>query len=680
MNFTFLKPSGEVAFFRSDAEEASWTQEELNLNCIFPYLAGKVIERGMTILFQDPATNDWQAYEIRKCTLMPGDAYQQLIAEDIAVSELTDCHIQNRIEVTDVSAAGALSTLLTGTGWSIGTTVSSISSGDFDRGSVWQNVSLLSQNWNVYIMPRVTVGQNGITGRYLDIISSAGVDRGLRLAVNKNLTDPCVTYDDSELYTALYGYGGTYAEGSGESRATLEYNFSSVVWNKTADHPAKPAGQRYLEYPEMTALYGRNGKPRFGYYQNTSIDDPEILLQKTWETLKECCQPKISITGTALDLKRIGYADVPLRLHDMAIIELEPVGLLFYKQVIRLTVDLLDASKNLPEIGDYIPNIIYINRDTENFATGGSKGIGSNKHRTKIDLVQSEFLTDIYDTGREVGMVARKVDTQGNILNQAGMNIDPETGVLIYSETGDNMIGSKFRVENEKIDLEVSNRTSADNALSSRITATANQISLEVSERKAADATLSGKITIEANRITQEVTDRTNADTTLSGRINVEKDRITAEVTRAEGAESTLSGRVTITESAITQEVTDRTNADNTLSGRITVNSNKIALVVTQKDGQDVVDAASIVLGINDQTGSYVKIKAQTINLSGYVTADELSATNATISNLTSGATTASSLKTNLLSAATGFTYQTHAVSFKTITINGTTYHLMGYT
>ena len=103
-------------------------------------------------------------------------------------------------------------------------------------------------------------------------------------------------------------------------------------------------------------------------------------------------------------------------------------------------------------------------------------------------------------------------------------------------------------------------------------------------------------------------------------------------------------------------------------------------MVVTQKDGQDVVDAASIVLGINDQTGSYVKIKAQTINLSGYVTADELSATNATISNLTSGATTANTLKTLLLSASTGFTYQGHSISFKTITINGTTYYLMGYT
>ena len=93
MDFVFLKGDA-VAFFRSDAQEAEWTQEELSISCVFPFLEGKVIERGMTILFQNPATDAWQAYEIRKCTMYPGEAYQQLIAEDIAVSELTDCHIE----------------------------------------------------------------------------------------------------------------------------------------------------------------------------------------------------------------------------------------------------------------------------------------------------------------------------------------------------------------------------------------------------------------------------------------------------------------------------------------------------------------------------------------------------------------------------------------------------------
>ena len=686
MNFTFLKATGEVAFFRSDAEQADWTQEEFSLHCLFPYVTDKVIERGMTVLFQDPATNDWQAYEIRQCEIYPGDYYQQFTAEDIAVSELTDCHVQKEIKYTNTPATVPLSEILKGTGWNIGTvsignvaeqqaiiqqinelglngnvvltnrpiitpevmrkagyteieegyctlysmtyyekakngqfyttlftpihedgsvfsqdkiddyvfglydnatsaeyfkthdsdrllmhvlpgeqinrmdqiaetahdlsadwedcTADDSSSGNINRGSVWQGVSVIQQNWNVYIMPRVMVDQNGITGRFLDVMNTSGFDRGLRLSVNKNVTDPCVTYDDTDMYTALYGYGGTYSTGNGTGKQTQEYTFKDVSWSKTSDHPAKPAGQLYLEDPEATALYGRNGKPRFGFYQNTDIKNPDILLEKTWETLKSVNHPKINISGTVADLKRLGYVDQPLRLHDMAIIELEPVGILLYKQIIQLTVDLLNPDKNLPTIGDYIPNIIYINRDTEKTATGGSKGSGSGGGKTKVDLEFDKYRTDIYDTGREVGMYARVVDEQGNILQQAGMHIDPETGVLIYAEDTENMVGSKFRVQSDRITAEVTARTQQGAQLSSRITQTANEISLEVSERKAMGASLQGKIDVQADRI---------------------------------------------------------------------------GLVVTKKDGHDVVDAASIVLGINSQTGSYIKLQAKTIDIDGIV-------------------------------------------------------------
>ena len=505
MDFTFLQSSGAVAFYRSDAEQAEWTQEEMTLNCTFPYIPGKVIERGMVILFQDPSIGDWQAFEIRQCTVMPGEFYQQFTAESIAISELTDCHIQQKQEFTDVTAKSALSAILKGTGWNVGVNEETdTSSGDINRGSVWQAVSVIAENWNVYIMPRVTVNADGISKRYLDIFSHDGVNRGLRLAVNKNVTDPCVTYDDSELYTALYGYGGTYTEGSGSNKKTVEYTFKDVVWEKTSSHPAKPKGQAYLEWPEKTALYGRNGKPRFGYYQNVNVKDPNKLLKLTWRTLKQCADPKISISGTVTDLKRIGYTDVPMRLHDMAIIELEPVGLQFYKQIIKLTVDLLDGTKNLPEIGNYIPNIIYINRATEEHATGG--GGGGSGPSTKTDLVLDEYETRIYDTGQTVGMYARIVDEHGDILNQAGLHIDPITGVLIYAEDTKNMIGSKFSVTDKAITAEVEERKQQGESFNTRIEQTSKAITLEAQSRSKADEELSGKISVQAGRIDIVVT------------------------------------------------------------------------------------------------------------------------------------------------------------------------------
>ena len=495
MEFTFLKHDGNVAFVRDDAEQAEWTQEEMNLNCTFPYNGKKVIERGMTVLFQDPATDAYQAYEIRNCQSFSSEGYQVFTAEDIAISELTDCHIPEKIEFTDISVKNALTNVLQGTGWAVGSVVNSVSSGDVGRGDVWQAVCSIRDNWNVYIMPRVTVDASGIVARYLDIIPAEGTWRGVRLSVNKNLDDPCVQYDDSELYTALFAYGGTYTAGEGDSSETREYNIKDVTWAKTDDHPAKPKGQNFIEWPEKTALYGRNGKPRYGYYQNGDIDDPNILIQKAWESLKQCADPKISIKGTVTDLKRLGYTDQPIRLHDMAIVELEPLGVQFYKQIIQLTVDLLNPDNTVPNIGNYIPNIIYINRQTDDDATGGGRGRGGG---TRAKQEFSQYITEIEKNERDIQLYARKVDEQGNILQQAGMSIDPETGVIIYAEDNEHNIGSMFHAQSNMIESEVRMRIQGEQEIYSNITQTANQIRTEVSSSV---TNLQSAITQQANRI-----------------------------------------------------------------------------------------------------------------------------------------------------------------------------------
>ena len=260
-------------------------------------------------------------------------------------------------------------------------------------------MNAIQNNWNVYITPRVVISSAGaITGRYLDIVPAGGTFRGVRLSIRKNLLDPVVTYDDSEVLTALYGYGGNVDVAvTGEDDQQEELTFKDVVWSATSSHPAKPENQTYLEWPEKTALYGRNGRARFGYYQNSDIKDANVLLQKTWEALQRTCDPKISIAGTCVDLYRLGYKDQPLRLHDTAIIEIEETGETFSKEIIMLDVDLVDPSGNRPEIGDYIPNIVYINRDTEDKATGGKGGGGGGggggRGMTKLQDELSDTIT-----------------------------------------------------------------------------------------------------------------------------------------------------------------------------------------------------------------------------------------------------------------------------------------------
>lgn len=548
METIFLNAAGTVLFVRDDMEQGEWTQEEYSVNATFPYIPGKVIERGQRFAFRDPATNNMEVFEIRNVQTIEPEHYQQFVAEHIAVSELNDEHINNQ-EFYNVPPQTALAAVLTGTLWSVGnvsvgntaeqetiraqitalglngnvdltsrpiiypdkmqnagytdfeggyatlysmtytmtlgestdvtllftpihqngdvfsqdaidayvdavcaesTTLAQVKANDTDgllihslsgtqvsamdaiaedahdlsaaweecnegvsssakisRGCVWQAVNTVSQNWNVYITPRITFSSSGvITGRYLDITHHAGTWRGLRLSVDSNVSDSCIEIDDTELYTAMYGYGGNIDKvQSGQNDKTEELTFADIVWTATATHPAKPSGQTYLEDTEATALYGRNGRPRFGFYQNGDITDGEILLQKTWEALKQCNKPRVNFSGTVTDLYRLGYSGVPVRLHDMAIIEIRPTGTIIYEQVIRNIVNLIDPTQTRPEIGAYIPNIVYINNETNEQATGGGGGGRSKDSQTNQYNTYSALEKNTDKYGSMIGLV-----------------------------------------------------------------------------------------------------------------------------------------------------------------------------------------------------------------------------------------------------------------------------------
>ena len=419
MEIIFCDAAGTVLFTRLDMESGHWVQQEMSINAVFPFDNAKQIKFGQRIAFRD-AENNFQVFEIRNVVNIEPDHYQQITAEHIAISELSDEHIDKQ-EITDKTAQQALSSVLSGTGWAVGNnTASGKQSADISRGNVWNAVNVIQKNWNVYIIPRITRNSAGaINHKYLDIIPAQGTNNGLFLSVHKNLFDPSVTYDDTNVYTALYGYGGSVdVQHTGEDDTREELTFADVVWSQTSSHPAKPAGQKYLEWPEMTAIYGRNGRPRFGYYQNSDITDANILLQKTWETLQKTCVPQINISGTCADLYRLGYNDVPLRLHDTAIIEIAETGEHIEKEIITLDVDLIDPTATQVEIGDYIPNIIYINRETEEQASGGGGGGGGGHGQSQSQYDESETWTQFVHTNELIGMVVGT--RQGNNYIKAG--------------------------------------------------------------------------------------------------------------------------------------------------------------------------------------------------------------------------------------------------------------------
>lgn len=120
----------------------------------------------------------------------------------------------------------------------------------------------------------------------------------------------------------------------------------------------------------------------------------------------------------------------------------------------------------------------------------------------------------------------------------------------------------------------------------------------------------------------------------------------TASQIRSEVADEVCSIHSSITQTAgqIRSEVADEVNSLNTL---IEQNSNNIALVVEN----NAVKRAAIVAAINEDLSSVVSISADKIDLSGYVTASELSTTNGNITSLITGVTNATKLKATTLQA-----------------------------
>ena len=52
MEFIFLNAAGTTLFTRTDIESGHWVQQEYSVNADFPFVPGKVIERGMRIAFR----------------------------------------------------------------------------------------------------------------------------------------------------------------------------------------------------------------------------------------------------------------------------------------------------------------------------------------------------------------------------------------------------------------------------------------------------------------------------------------------------------------------------------------------------------------------------------------------------------------------------------------------------
>lgn len=610
MQFIFFDAADNRLFVRDDAETADWSVDEMTLTASFPYIAAKEIQRGMRIGFVDD-DGILQPFEIRKAKLYEPDHYQEITAEHIAVAELTDEFFQGD-DVTDETASTVLTALLTGTQWQVGnSTASNVSSVNIDKGNVWQNVRSVEKNWNVIITPRVTFSATGITGRYLDIAPNVGTWRGVVLSIDSTVDEIGVVWDDSELQTAVYGLGAG-VEGQGGTSEPL--TFADVVWAATSDHPAKPAGQTYIEDPSAKALYGRNGRNRFGYYQNSDIKDAALLLEKSWEYLKTVNAPTVTIDCILQDLHRMGYAWQPVRLHDTVQVQIRPANKVIVLDVIKLDIDLINPTATRPTIGTYIPNIVYINRETNRHATGGSYRNGGkdnkdnelqefftlssrNEYNIKLEATQRAYEDGQLSTN--IGANAAAINISSTRINSVvagtGVMLNPDGSLVVDSEGH-----PVFKDENMNMFSQVVQTKAGVTTLVRGISAGDFSASTNYSKND--------YVLYKPDGATNSKLYRFTADHPAGAWTGTDVTEVT-----------NLGSTVTQTSEGLTAEVTRATAAEGTLSGRIQLNADKVGLVVEETSGGNVIKAASITAAIN-ATGSQATINADRVNITGTTT------------------------------------------------------------
>jgi len=357
MDFAIFNSADELQFIRNDALSAIHTEEQFYLSATFPLDTNKMLERGMRIGFTDQQ-GIFQLFEIRMVTNTIPDDDQEIEAEHICLSELAD-EIIETMSISRKVASVALATILSGTQWSVGTTVVTSTHSQTARYAyVWDELVRFRNIFDIEFKPRVIFTGSEITGRYIDFVSDTPVNRGVRLEIDRNMEQAGVIYDDRGMFTALYGIGKQDDEDS-----SVYVNFEDVVWTVAGGDPVdKPAGQGWVEDPAATALYGRNGRKRMGKIEYSDQENAEDLLTNTWNYLQTVNSPGVTIDAVFTDLYQYGYENELVLLNDEVTCIIRPLNVLIALTVIAMERDLLNPEKSKPTIGTYRADIVEINR------------------------------------------------------------------------------------------------------------------------------------------------------------------------------------------------------------------------------------------------------------------------------------------------------------------------------
>lgn len=223
--------------------------------------------------------------------------------------------------------------------------------------SVFEALKKVCKVWGLEMQFFVEMNGNQIGARFIDFKKKIGEATGKRVVYGHNALKILSESESTNLFTALIGRGkgeqvsSAEENESGQAGYGRKINFEEIVWSKSKGNPVdKPAGQKYVEIPEMTQKYGilnadGTRRPKIGFIDFGDEEDREALLQQTYEALKDSSRPQLTLKTSSVYLKNVAIGDtIRVVRHDRK--------LDYETRVFEITVNRLNNKSTDIKLGD----------------------------------------------------------------------------------------------------------------------------------------------------------------------------------------------------------------------------------------------------------------------------------------------------------------------------------------
>ena len=187
--------------------------------------------------------------------------------------------------------------------------------------SVFEALKKVCKVWDLEMQFFVEMNGNRIGARYIDFKRKIGQAVGKRVVYGHNALQILQEVERTNIFTALVGRGkgeqvssaeepGKQANGFGR-----KITFEDVAWSTASGRPVnKPKGQKYVELPAMTKLYGiKNAdgsmRPKIGFVDFQEEEDPGVLLERTYKVLVDTARPQLTLKTTSAYLRGAKVGD-----------------------------------------------------------------------------------------------------------------------------------------------------------------------------------------------------------------------------------------------------------------------------------------------------------------------------------------------------------------------------------